>query len=460
MSQNKISAVTFADESQVIAGDDKGGIRRWKVKDGEQQGPTMQASGGVLSVVISPNSRWLVTGDRGTQVIVWNAATHEKVLEFADFQHLVWAVDISSDSTRTIAGDGHVAQIFSITSGIRFLPRIRHGWVLAVKFSPDGSLFATASYDSGFRVYSTYNGDLLFDSVQEGSAGLWAVTPLAWSSDGQQLFMASIGKITCFNVSDSSTSEWSIHEAQSKASIASNGRFIACCAGTSISLWDCVSRKRIGSIITHTTQIECIALSPSGGYLACGVDKNIAIHNLKDILSSEYFDHRSHALRSASIRRQLHSSQLPLIQVSDEVLKSWTLDDDPTNTEMLLSEEITSSLSPSYYTLANRALVRAHLEHAAPALEDAKESIQAQPSPIGYIAMAIALLGHGDRENALCTFDVAFHDCEPQDIRFLLLLKSILVFESGNQEEAVARVEHLAVRAKKDDDEEATYLYT
>ncbi|KAI6039931.1 hypothetical protein EDC04DRAFT_3089926 [Pisolithus marmoratus] len=40
----------------------------------------------------------------------------------------------------------------------------------------------------------------------------------------------------------------------------------------------------------------------------------------------------------------------------------------------------------------------------------------------------------------------SFHDCEPRDIRFLLLLKSILVFESGNQEEAIARVGYLAKR--------------
>ncbi|KAI6030210.1 hypothetical protein EDC04DRAFT_3142610 [Pisolithus marmoratus] len=172
--------------------------------------------------------------------------------------------------------------------------------------------------------------------------------------------------------------------------------------------------------------------------------------------SNVAFDHGSDVLRNVLIRRQLLASQLPLVRVSEKALKSWT-QDNPTNTETLLSEEITITPSPGHYVLANRALIRAQLEHWALAAEDVKESLQVQPSPIGYIAMAVVLLGQGDREGALCTFDRAFHDCEPRNIRYLLLLKSILVFESGNQGEAIMRVEHLATRT---DDNDSTYLYS
>ncbi|KAI6015000.1 hypothetical protein F5J12DRAFT_911546 [Pisolithus orientalis] len=332
--------------------------------------------------------------------------------------------------------------MFSLTSGIRLLPPLPHPVVTGVKFSPDGSRFATASDDHGFHIYSTHDGNILFDSGQYGSTGAWARTPLAWSSDGQQLFIAGIGKITCFELANSSSSEWSTHDNQHGVSIASNSRFIACAAGSSVSLWDCVTYKQISPNITHTAQTRCIALSPCGGYLACGNGRNLTIHNLRDVLPPEYFDHG-----------------LPLIRVSDETFKSWT-QDDATNTERLLSEEITSASIPRHYVLANRALIRARLKHLAPAIEDAKESLQVQPSPIGHISMAVALLGQGDREGALWTFDLAFHDCELHGIKFLLLLKSILVFESGNQEKAIMRVEHLAMRAKNDNDDEAAYLYT
>ncbi|KIK15510.1 hypothetical protein PISMIDRAFT_321530 [Pisolithus microcarpus 441] len=252
----------------------------------------MQASGTVLSVAVSQDGRWIVSGDDGKKAIVWNALTNEKV-RHAEYRNSVYAVDISSDCTKVVAAsydDADNVLLFGITSGQPLLPPISHEQIWGAKFSPDGSRFATVSCDSGFRVYSTYDGEVLFDSGTQGSTNSSSiVTPLAWSSDGQQLFIASKGKITSFNVSNSSSSEWPIHDTGSYAYIASNGKFIACSAGSSVSLWDCMSRRRIGSIITHTAGISCIALSPSGRYLACGVSNNITIHDLKDILPLEYF---------------------------------------------------------------------------------------------------------------------------------------------------------------------------
>ncbi|KIO00163.1 hypothetical protein M404DRAFT_101815, partial [Pisolithus tinctorius Marx 270] len=239
------------------------------IEDEQQQGPIMRASGLIESVVASQDGRWLASGDRGWKATIWNAATHEKVREFTEYSHCVLAVDISSDGTKIASTDWNHARIFSITSGTRLLPPIQHDKVIGIKFSPDGSRFATASEIQGFRVYSTHNGDVLFDSGKNVSTGSWSRTRLAWSPDGQQLFVAERGKIICFDLSKSSSSAWSIHENQSLAYIASNGRFIACAAGLLVSLWDCVSHEQIGSIISHTAELKCIALSPSGGYLAC-----------------------------------------------------------------------------------------------------------------------------------------------------------------------------------------------
>ncbi|KAI6041639.1 quinon protein alcohol dehydrogenase-like superfamily [Pisolithus marmoratus] len=416
-SQSMVNAVAFVDESQAVGGDENGYICQWKIEDRQQWALTVQASGIIWSLAVSQDGRWIVSGDHGNKVIVWNAVTDEKVLEITEHTHQVFSVDIASDCTKIASMDGDSTQIFSITSGLRLLPLLRHPTVVSIKFSPDGSRFATASDFNSFHVYNTHTGNTLFDSGPNGSIhSPWSITLLVWSFNGQQLFVGTIGKITCFDLSKSSSSIWSIHETQSWASIVSNGSFIACSAGSSVSLWDCMSHKQIGSTITHNTEISSVALSPSGGYLTCGLKGGkIIMHNLRDVLPPENFYHH-----------------LPLVQVSDETLESWS-QNDPTNTERL---------EP-----------RSHMK-------DAKESLQVQPSSVGHIMMAMALLSQGDREGALCTFDHSFHNCEPRDIRFLLLLKSILVFESGNQEEVIACVEYLAKRADNDDDEGTTYLYT
>ncbi|KAI6115213.1 hypothetical protein EDD16DRAFT_1075436 [Pisolithus croceorrhizus] len=518
----------------------------------------MRGCGDICSLAVSQDGRWIVSGDRGEKATVWNAATHEKVREF-EHESPVWAVDISSDCSKFVTGSWDYCEnvrLFDLPSGTELLPTLAHREVDGVKFSPDNSRLATVSDDSGVRVHCIQDGNVLFDSGDRGStnSSSFVVTPLAWSSDGQQLFVARKGRITCFDVSDSSSSEWSIHETRSPVSISSNGRFIACSAGKSVSLWDCVSREKIRGTITHTAGINCIALSPSGRYLACGDDYKITIHNLRDVLPMKYLvrgfplvqvsgetlaswtqgsptntemllseefastSSPSHHLlkdRTPSIRGQPRASRLPLVRVSGGTFKSWTQGDptnaetssseetastssyshhlpknraplirgqprasrpplvrvsgrtfkswtqgDPTETETLLSEEIAGTSSPSHYLLANRALIRAHLDHVALATEDAMESLRVQPSPIGYIAMAVALLGQDDGEGALRIFDLAFHDCELDEIRPLLLLKSILIFECGNQEDAIKRVELLATRANDDNDDDSIYLYT
>ncbi|KIO01276.1 hypothetical protein M404DRAFT_111823, partial [Pisolithus tinctorius Marx 270] len=171
-------------------------MRRWKIEDGQQRGQTMEASGIVCSVAVSQDGpRWIATGnsgkkarDSGKRVILWNAATHEIVREFTEHSCNVLGMDISHDGTKLATADLDNVQIFSIPSGDRLLPPLPHDWVVGVKFSPDGTRFATVSKTQG----------------------------------------------------------------------------------SSISLWDCVSHKQIGTIITHTAEVKCVVLSPSGRYLACG----------------------------------------------------------------------------------------------------------------------------------------------------------------------------------------------
>ncbi|KIO02190.1 hypothetical protein M404DRAFT_148492, partial [Pisolithus tinctorius Marx 270] len=248
-SQSTVYAVAFAGEIRVVGGYENGELRRWKIEDGQQQGPTMEAGGSVCSVVVSQDGQWIVTGDKGKKAILWNAATHEKVHEFTEHHWPVCGADISSDGTKLATADWDNVEIFSIPSGDRLLPPLPYNCVLDVKFSLDGTRFATASWINGCRVYSTDNGNILFDS------------------------------------------EWSIHENQSQLSIASNGRFVACAAGSSVSLWDCMSHKQIGGIISHTAEVKSVALSASGQYLACGNGKNITVHNLRDVLPIRYFDY-------------------------------------------------------------------------------------------------------------------------------------------------------------------------
>ncbi|KIN93448.1 hypothetical protein M404DRAFT_36092 [Pisolithus tinctorius Marx 270] len=174
VSQSDVHAVAFAEESQVVGGHANGDIRRWKISDGQQQGPAMQAASAVESVAVSQDGHWMVTGtgDGSHTRIVWNATIHKKVHEFTEHRGWVTGLDISRDCTMFATADYLNAEIFSITSGIRLLPPLPHHSIADIKFSPDDSRFATASETRGFRVYSTHDGSILFDSGQSGSTAV------------------------------------------------------------------------------------------------------------------------------------------------------------------------------------------------------------------------------------------------------------------------------------------------
>ena len=345
-----------------------GNLCQWKVDTGEEVSQSaMKANSVVYAVVASMDGRWIVSGDSGNKVIVWSAVTHKIVIQVSEHTHYIYAVDVSSDSMQFASGSqDHTVRIFNIISGVRVTPPLQHNnAVVGVKFSPDGSRIATATFQHvSVGVYDARSGNKLFNILVQVT--WWQITPLAWPSDGQQLFVASPGKITCFDTPTSSSSEWLIQNDSNHVSVVTHGRFIACSASSSVSFWDYTSRKQIGSIVDHATSVNCISISYDGRYLACGHDKGITVHSLSDFLPRDYL----HVPRI---------SRIPLMQVSDAALKSWTLCD-PTETESILSKEIAQCSDPSHHALAARSLIRARLREWRTAIEDA-EMVTCFPSP-------------------------------------------------------------------------------
>ena len=357
----RTQSVTFKPDScHLVAANASGDLRQWRADSGQEENPSgivPRARGGIYAAVVSKDGRWIVSSDTGHKVIIWNAVTHQITIEVSEHTHYVYAVDVSSDSTRIASGsEDRTVRIFNIISGSRVIPPLHHdGPVVGVKFSPDGSQIATATYSKSVRVYNVHSGNNLFDiSITVTSV---PITPLAWSPDGQHLFVGSPGKITCFDTSTSFRSEFPIQNG-SNVSIVTHGQVIACSAGSSVSFWDYTSRKQIGSIVDHATTVHCISISHDGKYLACGCENGITVHDLADLLPREY-------------RHTLRLSRIPLMQVSERMLESWLLGN-ITDAESTLSEEIAQCSDPSHYAFAARSLLRTHLGEWKTAIEDAE----------------------------------------------------------------------------------------
>ncbi|KAF8436838.1 hypothetical protein L210DRAFT_3631882 [Boletus edulis BED1] len=84
--------------------------------------------------------------------------------------------------------------------------------------------------------------------------------------------------------------------------------------------------------------------------------------------------------------------------------------------------------------------MRARLRRWDTALEDAEKALDIQPSVIAFLAKSVAHVGKGEKDKAYRACDIAFEHFHSSHVTFLLLIKAIIVFMTGEHPDAISRV--------------------
>ncbi|KAF8123252.1 hypothetical protein EV363DRAFT_1180203 [Boletus edulis] len=346
-------------------------------------------------------------------------------------------------------------------TGKRLLDPLQHdNTIFGVKFCPHGTRLATTTFRDVWAwdartgtqlVRSRVDSNFVYGSADNPTQYF---SPLGWSNNGQRIFVVSSGSIIAVDLRrPDNMPQWYPKPVPASneprfCSLATNGRFIACAAGGTLSFWETTSSYgQIGLTITFQDSIHSIALSPDNSHLACGRgDKKITVYSLRDILPL-------HVILDPT-------TCLPVMSMSDAAFKPWLQHTLP-QAVWMLSQDMRGSnyharYHPNHHAVANYALVQACIGSWDMTVQHANESLAMQPSAIGHIAKARGLLGQGQQELAFEAFDLAFRDCKADETRFLLLIKAIFMFISGKREYAIARVNDLITVA--DDSEKYDYL--
>jgi WD40 repeat protein len=263
---SEIRAVAFAANGEYLVSGGAGGVRMWRVEDGEEMA-TVETKY-VLCLAVSADGRWIAAGTLYGEVLVWDAKTYEKVFSHREDNRTINGVDFSPDSTRLVsASDNERASIWDIATRKRVQTLAHESWVRAAKYSPQGDHIATASFKS-VRVWDSNDGRLLVEIEVE-------VTPLfntglLWFNDN--LFVISKSKIKQFKASTGLTvSEWPVPDSKFTSCIAlpKHGEFIAYSTRRTVTFWHTVTHTELG-LIQHPQEIHSIAVSPDDRFLAIG----------------------------------------------------------------------------------------------------------------------------------------------------------------------------------------------
>jgi RNA polymerase sigma factor (sigma-70 family) len=196
---NRVSAVVFAPDGQTLAtGSLDRTVRLWEVATGKEVRLFQGHTDTVQGVAFSPDGRRLLSGSNDRTVKVWDAATGRELL-ILRHQGAVKSVAFAPDGRMlaTAGGDGAV-RLWDTTTGqqVRALAE-RRVPVLSVAFSPDGKVLAVAV--GGWDAATEPRRDAEVKLLDVGTGQLLAtlrghtdpVVAVVFSPDGRLLATAS-----------------------------------------------------------------------------------------------------------------------------------------------------------------------------------------------------------------------------------------------------------------------------
>jgi WD40 repeat protein len=208
--------------------------------------PLTGHTGTVASAAFSPDGKWLASGDTQNTTIVWDLATHQPITTVTS-PNWVLGVAFSPDGQWVASGGcanddpyycikGRIG-LWSVQARRPITPLLGHtDWVIAIAFSPNSQLLASASADGTIILWDMQSRHAR-GAPLKGHSG--RITEIAFSPDGKRLASASDDR--------------------------------------TVMLWDIASRHPIGPLAGHTSWFRDVAFSPDGLTLASASDDGTII---------------------------------------------------------------------------------------------------------------------------------------------------------------------------------------
>ncbi|KAG1770263.1 WD40-repeat-containing domain protein [Suillus occidentalis] len=478
-------------------------VRLWDMREGillkRLQG---HARYKVNALAVSRDGRLIASGDGQGRLIAWDLNIGEPLTQpIIAHTSGIPSLAFSPDATllATSSGDGTTKLWSTKTWELLGNPITYHTTnVCCVRFSPSGALLAIAThtdikiYDLGTRgCVESFKGHAAFNGSYNKS--------LAWMPDGTRLFSA--GGDTDPTIREWDTSNWKQvgepwkgHFKSIQAiSLNSTGTLLASASDDNgVRLWR-VSDQRTIVVFKHCSAVQCVSFSADDRRILSG-DQDKAIFewpvpedalpdtrpkngpndDSKDIQKVQMM-HQAQVTAYSDFKACSHFvshnvMQTGLVQVLDinTDVRNACITGKFQNTLRVLDRDIKADAN-NHASYTNRAFVMVRQSHWDRALHDAIKSVRIQPSFAGHIAKGIALCGKRQIRAARTAFDLAsaFTNGDLKATHFLFLIKAgknisyivlllhydfqtIALFNAGEHEEAMLRVEELAASPNVD----------
>ncbi len=216
-------------------------------------------------MAFSPDGKVLVTGGSDCRFTRWDLKTGRELSSLENQPKCAGSLSFSRDGNCLAIHDGGSIHLWNANTGKNFHSCARHeDAVLAVAFSPDGRVVASASADHTIRLWEPSTGKELTRLVGHGNL----VRSIAFSVDGRTLASGS---------ADDTVRLWQVASGKQLSLIETGQDGVNCVVfspnGESlvsggykncIRCWDLRTGKQLGQFGHEHTEARCVAFSPNG----------------------------------------------------------------------------------------------------------------------------------------------------------------------------------------------------
>lgn len=281
----------------LAAGDTQGTVRLWSFPNGQFAGLLTGHTNAVMSVAFSPDGSLLASGSLDRTIRLWDARTGHCLKVLAEHGSGVFAVVFSPDGTWLASGSQDCSvRLWDVRTARPIDSLTQHtNAVFTLAFHPEGKVLASGSIDHSICLWDV-NPLPQAGTDQESSGSARLITALhghnhqvlavAFSPDGSLLASGSADTTICLWDSTErrlrSTLRGHTHWVRSLAFSPDGAHLISGGGDQTIRIWDLAEQRVLEVLRGHTHVIRALALHPDGALLASGgLDDTIRLWDLR-----------------------------------------------------------------------------------------------------------------------------------------------------------------------------------
>jgi WD40 repeat protein/tRNA A-37 threonylcarbamoyl transferase component Bud32 len=275
-SEPVLSLVIIPDDKTLVSGSRDKTIKVWNLQTGELKFTLNGHSNWVSSLAISHDAKILASGSGDKNIKIWNLETRELKSTLNGHSNGINSLIISHDGKTLVSGsDDTTIKVWNLLTGeLKSTLNGHSGWVLSLAISPDDKTLFSGSSDKTIKIWNLQTKELLLTITRHLSgvrsltinpntntfvSGSWDKTIKIWNLQTKEL------KATLTGHTDSI---WSV-------AISDDGKtLVSGSSDKTIKIWNLQTGAIKSTLTGHSDSVRSLAISPDGRTLVSGSDDN------------------------------------------------------------------------------------------------------------------------------------------------------------------------------------------